>query len=203
MRLLDLSLSAAGLVALSPALLVIALAVKCSSPGPIFYRARRVGKNGQLFTLYKFRTMVADAAARGPGITGCGDPRITRVGRWLRATKLDELPQLLNTLKGEMSFIGPRPEDPRYVELYSTDQRRVLEVRPGITGAATLLHRHEERLLTGPDWEAMYRDEILPAKLQIELDYLSRRTLPKDLWILVQTVLALFRPSRQLDAHRG
>jgi lipopolysaccharide/colanic/teichoic acid biosynthesis glycosyltransferase len=203
MRLLDISISLIGLILLSPALLVVAVVVKCSSPGPIFYRARRVGKDGRLFDLYKFRTMVVDAAERGPRVTGSGDPRVTRAGRFLRRTKIDELPQLLNALKGEMSLVGPRPEDPRYVKSYSREQLQVLRVKPGITSPATVLHRHEEQMLTGPDWEETYRNQVLPAKLQIELNYLSHRTLPKDLLILAQTAFVLFGKPRHLDLHRG
>jgi lipopolysaccharide/colanic/teichoic acid biosynthesis glycosyltransferase len=193
MRLLDISLSLTGLILLSPVLLLAALVVKCSSTGPILYRARRVGKNGRFFHVYKFRTMVVDAAARGPAVTGCGDTRVTRAGRFLRRSKIDEMPQLYNVLRGDMSLVGPRPEDPRYVKSYSQDQLQVLRVKPGITSPATILHRHEERMLTGPDWETKYRNEILPAKVQIELNYLSRRTLSRDLLILAQTAVALFR----------
>jgi lipopolysaccharide/colanic/teichoic acid biosynthesis glycosyltransferase len=193
MRLLDVSLSLIGLILLSPVLALAALVVKCSSPGPIFHRARRVGKDGRLFDVYKFRTMVADAAVRGPGVTAAGDTRVTRAGRFLRRFKIDEMPQLFNVLKGNMSLVGPRPEDPRYVSSYSQDQLQVLRVKPGITSPATVLHRHEERMLTGPDWETRYRNEILPAKVQIELSYLSRRTLSRDLLILAQTAVALFR----------
>ena len=193
MRLLDISLSLIGLILLSPVFALAALVVKCSSPGPIFYRARRVGKDGRLFDVYKFRTMVADAAVRGPGVTASGDTRVTRAGRFLRRSKVDEMPQLFNVLKGDMSLVGPRPEDPRYVRSYSRDQLQVLRVKPGITSPATVLHRHEEQLLTGPDWETRYRNEILPAKVQIELNYLSRRTLSRDLLILAQTAVALFR----------
>jgi lipopolysaccharide/colanic/teichoic acid biosynthesis glycosyltransferase len=193
MRLLDVSLSLIALAVLSPVLLLAALAVKCSSPGPILYRARRVGKDGRLFDVYKFRTMLVDAASHGPALTRSGDTRVTGVGRFLRRSKIDELPQLFNVLTGSMSLVGPRPEDPRYVKSYSQDQLRVLRVRPGITSPATILHRHEERILTGPDWETRYRNEILPEKVQMELNYLSRRTLSQDLLILVQTAVALFR----------
>ena len=124
------------------------------------------------FRLYKFRRMVSDADKQGPGITATGDSRITRVGRFLRRTKIDELPQLINVLSGDMSLVGPRPEDPRYVTLYTPEQRRVLAVRPGITSAASLAYRHEEQLLAGADWETVYREEVLPAKLAIDLEYL-------------------------------
>ena len=203
MRWLEVSLSLLGLVALSPVLLAVAVAVKCSSPGPVLYRARPVGKDGRLFDLFKFRSMVTDAAERGPRVTGSGDARVTGVGRVLRRTKLDELPQLLNILAGDMALVGPRPEDPGYVTSYSAEQLQVLRVKPGLTSAATLLHRHEEQMLTGPDWDETYRREILPAKLQIELDYLSRRTLSKDVLILAQTASALFTRPARLGAHRG
>jgi lipopolysaccharide/colanic/teichoic acid biosynthesis glycosyltransferase len=189
MRPLDISISAAALVLLSPLLLAIAIGVKLSSPGPALYRARRGGKGGTVFTLYKFRTMY-DAPA-GPAITRQNDPRVTPFGRFLRRTKLDELPQLINLLKGDMSLVGPRPEDPEYLRLYSPDQRRVLDVRPGITSPATVRYRHEETMLTGPEWEQVYRNRILPEKLRIELDYLSRRTLAGDLKVLAQTAVAI------------
>lgn len=191
-RLLDMVAAVAGLVLLGPLFLAIAAAIKLDSPGPVFYRARRVGRHGQEFRLYKFRSMVADADRRGPGITAAGDRRITRVGRFLRRTKLDELPQLINVLKGEMSLVGPRPEDPRYVALYTPEQRRVLEARPGITSAASLAFRHEEQLLSGPDWEQVYRTQVMPAKLALDLDYLDRRTLASDLALIWRTILAMF-----------
>jgi len=195
--LLDISLSLVALVLASPLLAAIAVAVKASSSGPVLYRARRVGQAGRVFTLFKFRTMVVDSRQTGPAITRHEDPRVTRIGRFLRRTKLDELPQLVNTLIGNMSLVGPRPEDPEYVRLYSADQRRVLNVKPGITSAATMLHRDEEALLAGPDWERRYRTEILPEKLRLELDYLSRRTLSGDVRILAQTAAALLRhPAR-------
>ena len=203
MRLLDISISLLGLIVLSPLLLVVAVVVKCSSQGPVLYRARRAGRNGRPFTLYKFRSMVVDAADRGPRVTGSNDPRITGVGRILRRTKLDELPQLFNTLIGDMSLVGPRPEDPGYVKSYSADQLQVLRVKPGITSPATVLHRHEEELLNGPDWEETYRRVILPAKLEIELEYLSRRTLSKDVVILARTASALFMKRSRLGANRG
>jgi lipopolysaccharide/colanic/teichoic acid biosynthesis glycosyltransferase len=147
--------------------------------------------------------MVEDADEWGPKITGSDDPRVTRIGRILRRTKIDELPQLFNTLMGDMSLVGPRPEDPGYVRSYSPEQREVLRVKPGITSPATVLHRHEEQMLIGSDWEEKYRTEILPAKLRIELDYLSRRTLSQDLLILAQTVSALFTKPPRPVAGRG
>ncbi|MFZ1595653.1 MAG: sugar transferase [Anaerolineae bacterium] len=184
--------AAVGLMLLSPLFCWIALWIKLTSPGPVFYRAVRVGQDGRPFRLYKFRSMIAGTDRQGPGITATGDPRITRVGRFLRRAKLDELPQLLNVLKGEMSLVGPRPEDPRYVALYTPEQRRVLAVRPGITSAASLAFRHEEQLLAGEDWETHYRARVLPDKLALDLAYLARRTLLSDLALILRTLAAVF-----------
>jgi len=192
-RALDLTASSIGLVLLSPLFALVALAVKLDSPGPILFRGQRAGRAGEPFRMIKFRTMVADAAHKGPGITSAGDSRVTRVGRMLRRTKLDELPQLINVLRGDMSLVGPRPEDPAYVAGYTLEQRRLLDVRPGITGPASVRFRNEEQLLRGEDWERLYRDQVLPAKLRIELDYLERRSVLNDLSIVMQTVIALFR----------
>lgn len=192
-RWLDVAASLTGLAVLSPLFLLLSLYVKIDSPGPVFYRATRVGKDGRLFRLLKFRSMVINADGQGPGITATGDPRVTTAGRMLRRTKLDELPQLINVLKGEMSLVGPRPEDPRYVALYTSEQRRVLAVRPGITSAASLAYRHEEQMLVGADWEIIYREQVMPAKLAIDLDYLARRTLISDIHLIVQTIVAVFR----------
>ena len=192
-RWLDVAASLAGLAVLSPLFLMIGLWIKLDSPGPVFYRATRVGRNGRLFRLYKFRSMVAGADRQGPGITATGDARVTRAGRALRRTKIDELPQLLNVLSGDMSLVGPRPEDPRYVALYTPEQRRVLAVRPGITSAASLAYRHEEQLLAGPDWETVYREQVLPAKLAIDLDYLAQRSLWSDLGLIVRTIGSMLR----------
>jgi len=192
MRALDFVVSLVALVMLAPLLLIVAIIVKCSSPGPVLYRAERAGRYGRPFTLYKFRSMVVASPGTGPRITATGDPRITRVGRWLRRTKLDELPQFFNTLKGDMSLVGPRPEDPALVETYSADQRRLLTVKPGITSPATVLNRYEEELLSGPDPEAVYRRDVLPTKLRMELEYLDRRTVAGDLRVLAHTIVALF-----------
>lgn len=186
----DILASGAGLIILSPLMLGIAIAVRASSPGPALHRARRVGRGGQEFTLYKFRSMVADADRHGPGITAAGDGRVTGVGRFLRRTKLDELPQLINVLRGDMSLVGPRPEDPRYVALYTPEQRRILEQRPGITSMASLTYRHEERMLSGDDWERVYIEQVLPAKLAIDLDYAQRASVWRDIALILRTVLA-------------
>ena len=197
-RLIDIVISAIGLLFLSPLFLILAILIKVESCGPVFYRARRVGKDGELFDLLKFRSMVAGADKVGPAITASGDGRVTGVGRFIRRTKLDELPQLFNVLRGEMSLVGPRPEDPRYVALYTAEQRRVLTVRPGITSAASLAYRHEEEVLSGRNWEAVYRNEIMPAKLAIDLAYIANRTVWTDLELVARTILSVFRgPARR------
>lgn len=192
-RAFDLVGSVLGLLILSPLFLGIALAIKVDSAGPILYRAKRAGREGKEFRLFKFRTMIADADQRGPGITVSGDLRVTRLGRLLRHTKLDELPQLINILKGEMSLVGPRPEDPRYVALYTPEQRQVLSVRPGITSPASLHFRSEEALLIGPDWEARYTQQIMPRKLAIDLEYVRNQKFWQDMVILLRTTAVLWR----------
>jgi lipopolysaccharide/colanic/teichoic acid biosynthesis glycosyltransferase len=189
----DVAAAAVGIILLSPLLIGIGVLIKAHDGGPLFYRATRVGKGGQRFRLYKFRTMVVDADLWGPAVTTRGDSRITPIGRWLRRTKLDELPQLLNVLLGDMSLVGPRPEDPRYVALYNLEQQQILSVRPGITSAASLAYRHEELMLSGPDWEDMYVDNLMPAKLKIDLEYLSKRTLWTDVVLILRTIAAMFR----------
>lgn len=171
----------------------IAILVKLDSRGPIFFHGARVGKDGVFFCIWKFRTMVSDAAERGAGITTRNDPRITRVGKFLRRWKLDELPQLWNVVRGEMSLVGPRPEDPRYLQYYTPAQRRVLSVAPGITSAASLAFGNEQELLHGANWEEVYIRQVLPAKLNIELDYLEHRTFWTDVAILCRTGLFFFR----------
>ena len=171
---------------------LIALWIKLDSSGPILHHSVRVGKGGQHFSIYKFRTMIINADKQGPAITAASDSRITRSGKFLRNTKLDELPQLLNVLVGDMSLVGPRPEDPRYVALYTPDQRRVLDTRPGITSAASLEFRNEEALLMQENWEEVYREQIMPKKLSIDLEYLSQRTLGTDIKLVVKTVCCMF-----------
>jgi lipopolysaccharide/colanic/teichoic acid biosynthesis glycosyltransferase len=190
-RALDVTASSIGLVLLGPLFVLLGLVIKLGSPGPVFFRGERVGKDGKHFRVYKFRTMVANAARKGPSITAAGDPRVTRVGHFLRRKKLDELPQLINVLIGDMSLVGPRPEDPRYVAIYTPEQRKALCVRPGITSLASINYRHEEKLLQGDGWEQIYREEILPAKLQIELDYLEHRSVWRDIYVVTQTLLSL------------
>ncbi|KAB2853470.1 MAG: sugar transferase, partial [Anaerolineae bacterium] len=155
--------------------------------------AKRVGKDGREFRLYKFRTMVNNADKQGPGITAAGDNRITRVGRILRRAKLDELPQLINVLRGEMSLVGPRPEDPRYVALYDERQRTVLSVHPGITSLASVEYRNEEKILQGSDWEKLYIEKVMPDKLTLDLQYVENQSLWLDIKIISKTLLSLFK----------
>ncbi|MGA7732696.1 MAG: polysaccharide biosynthesis protein [Chloroflexia bacterium] len=191
-RAFDIIGALLGLVLLSPLLLTAGMAIWLYDRGPALYRSLRVGKDGRAFRLFKFRTMVAGADKLGPGVTARGDTRITPVGRWLRGTKLDELPQLINVLVGDMSLVGPRPEDPRYVAHYTRRQLPVLNARPGMTSAASLIYRHEEAMLAGPDWEAIYIKEIMPAKVAADLHYLSHRSFWSDLGLIVRTVVAMF-----------
>ena len=192
-RALDLCVASVLIVALLPAWLVCAVMVKVSSPGPAVHRAQRVGMGGRRFTLLKFRTMVVGAAQLGPGITTVGDRRVTAVGRHLRRWRFDETLQLLNVVRGEMSLVGPRPEDPRYVESYTPAQRRLLAVRPGMTSPATLAFRNEEELLDRSAPEEHYLDVILQEKLAIELHYLDSRSTARDCALLIRTLAALFR----------
>lgn len=193
-RAFDFVISLLVILIALPLWLAVAMAIKLDSPGPVFHRATRIGKGGKSFTLYKFRTMVADAPWRGPGITQRDDPRITRVGRFLRKFKIDEMPQLINVLKGEMSIVGPRPEDPRYVAHYTPEQRRVLSVRPGMASPAFVEYRHEEELLAaaGDDVERVYLTQILPDKLRLDLDYIEQQSFLGDLAVLAQAAHSLF-----------
>jgi lipopolysaccharide/colanic/teichoic acid biosynthesis glycosyltransferase len=195
-RLLDIVLAGAALVVLTPLLAVVALAIVLTDGRPVLYVATRVGQHGRNFHLYKFRTMITARSpllAQGSSVTVHNDPRITRVGRILRTTKIDELPQFFNVVRGDMSLVGPRPEDPEYVALYTPEQRRILELKPGITSVAALEYVDEGELLKGDDWEAVYREQIVPAKLALEAAYAARRTLWTDIGLLFRTAVMLVR----------
>lgn len=193
-RLFDLLVALAGLLILAPVFLVIAGAVRLSSRGPVLFRQERVGCHGRPFLILKFRTMVQDAEQRGPQLTAGDDARVTGLGAVLRHYKLDELPQLLNVLRGDMSLVGPRPEVPRYVAQYTPAQRRVLEVRPGITDPASVAFRNEAAILAqAKDPERYYIECIMPEKLRMNLEYLDRRSFWLDLRLIVQTVLVAIR----------
>jgi lipopolysaccharide/colanic/teichoic acid biosynthesis glycosyltransferase len=192
-RAMDVALAAVGLVALSPLFIVCAVLAKAQSPGRALFWGPRIGRGGRRFLMAKFRTMVADAPGKGPGVTAQDDPRMTPIGRFLRKTKLDELPQLLNVLNGTMSLVGPRPELPRYVACYNERQRRVLSVRPGITGPTQIAYRHEQELLKGqPDVEAYYITVLMPAKLEMDLSYIERRRFWTDVAYLFKTLGRVF-----------
>lgn len=191
-RLLDVAVSVGALAALAPVLAAIAVGVLVDSGRPVLFRQERVGRGFRRFRMYKFRTMAN--GARGPGITVAGDRRVTRLGRVLRATKLDELPQLWNVLKGEMSLVGPRPELPEYVERFRERYERILTVRPGITDLASVRFRSEEQWLARHEEPLRaYAEEVLPAKLELAEEYVERRSLWLDVRILARTVGATLR----------
>jgi lipopolysaccharide/colanic/teichoic acid biosynthesis glycosyltransferase len=205
-RPVEAALAAAGLVASAPLLAVAAAAIAATSGLPVFFRQERVGRGGRPFTLIKLRTMRTSGA--GPRVTAGNDPRITAVGRFLRRTKLDELPELWNVLRGDMSFVGPRPEVADYVHPESPLWREVLSVRPGLTDPVTLSLRHEEALLEAVrgDREKYYRETLQPRKLEGYVDYLRRRSWRSDLGVLLATAGAILRPrraDRELEGVRG
>ena len=191
-RAFDLVVASLGLVLLSPLMAIAALLVKLDSSGPIFFRQERMGKGFRPFFIYKFRTMVQDGSRTGSPITSGDDPRITRVGRFLRRTKIDELPQLINVLKGDMAFVGPRPEVPEFVELFRQDYEEILRVRPGITDLASLKYRDEAALLgksSNPTRE--YVTQILPDKIRLGKDYIKRSSFLFDLSLIFKTLIRL------------
>jgi lipopolysaccharide/colanic/teichoic acid biosynthesis glycosyltransferase len=188
-RALDVAVALAGLAVLAPLLVVVAAAVALESRGPALFNAVRVGRDGRRFRMRKFRTMTVDAD--GPRITTADDARVTRLGRVLRATHLDEVPQLWNVLVGEMSLVGPRPEDPAFVDADDPAWRRVLSVRPGITGPAQLrFSRREQDALGAADPERDYRERVLPEKLRADVEYVERRTFVGDVLLLLRTPFA-------------
>lgn len=191
-RLFDIVCAALGLLVLSPVLLVCTLLVGLTSPGGVLFRQERMGKDGVPFTIYKFRSMRKDNA--GLKISTSHDTRITPVGRVLRKTKLDELPQLWNVLKGDMSFVGPRPEVREYTDLYTPEQRQVLLVRPGITGLASIRYRNENELLTASsDPNRTYIEEVMPAKLALDLEYIPRACVSYDIKLILETLVTVVR----------
>lgn len=191
-RLFDIFFSLAGLLFLMPVFFVVAILLKRESKGPVFYKQTRVGLNQRCFQLIKFRTMCPDADKMGLLTIGDHDARITRFGCWLRKHKVDELPQLLNILKGEMSFVGPRPEVPKYVEMYDVSQRRVLTVKPGITDWASIKYIDESSLLaTADDPESFYIHKVIPSKISQNLKYIDHHNLWIDCKIISQTLKSI------------
>lgn len=193
-RLFDLLASLIGLFFLLPFLLLIVIWIRLDSPGPVFFRQERVGQYGKIFRIHKFRTMVVDAESLGKQLTVGRDPRITRSGHFLRKYKLDELPQLLDVISGDMSLVGPRPEVPGYVAHYPDDMREaVLSVRPGITDRASIEFRSENDILgKAEDPHKTYVETILPIKLRYHLDYVQNRSFWKDLKLIFETIGAIF-----------
>jgi lipopolysaccharide/colanic/teichoic acid biosynthesis glycosyltransferase len=186
----DTVISGVLLFVLSPLLLALAVLVKLDSSGPVLFRQPRLGKSARLFEILKFRTMVVHPE-NGPSVTGRSDPRVTRIGRILRRYDLDELPTLFNVFKGEMSFVGPRPEVPKFLPYYTDEQRRVFAVRPGLTDLATLAFRHEAVSLSGQDLEQTYVREILPRKLALNLQYIRGQNFFCDLGIIFRTLTTI------------
>ena len=191
-RLFDLVAASGALVLLSPIFAAVAVAIKLDDGGPVFFRQVRVGRHRRSFKIWKLRTMRVDAERLGGALTVERDPRITRFGRVLRASKLDEIPQLLNVIVGDMSIVGPRPEVPRYVAMYDNLQRQVLDLRPGITDPASIEYRNESALLaTATDPEAFYVSQLMPEKIRINLEYAAHATLLTDLQVIGRTLAVL------------
>ena len=189
-RAFDIICSGLGIIVLSPVLIIIAILIKKGSDGPVFFKQIRVGEKGRNFEILKYRTMVVDAEKLGRQITVGNDNRITKIGGFLRKYKLDELPQLFNVFKGDMSLVGPRPEVPRYVELYNEEQRKVLEVKPGITDLASIQYRDENALLgTAEDPDDMYINTIMPDKLALNLEYIRKSNIFFDIYIIINTII--------------
>jgi len=188
-RLFDLLLSSVGLILLSPVILVLALLIKLHDRGPVFYRGERVGRGGTIFRIYKFRSMVVNAEKTGVSSTTKEDPRVTPIGRFLRKTKLDELPQLLNVFSGQMSIVGPRPEVKKFTDLYDDKEKVLLELRPGITDYASLWDINEAEVLAGSsDPDKDYMEKIRPEKIRLQLKYERERSLWTDIKIVLLTI---------------
>ncbi len=193
-RTFDILASAAGLLLLSPLFLVVALWIKCDSCGPVFYRQTRVGRGNRNFRLFKFRSMYVDSDKKGLLTVGGRDSRVTKSGYFIRKYKIDELPQLINVFTGDMSFVGPRPEVRRYVDLYTAEQLHVLDVRPGITDRASVKYRNENDLLAmAEDPEEYYVRVIMPDKLAMNLGYVAHHSLWSDIGIIFFTFAAIWR----------
>jgi len=191
-RFFDILISLIAFILLSPLFLIITVIIKLTSPGPVFYKGKRVGKGGEIFLMHKFRSMITNADKVGSDLTKYGDNRITGIGKFLRKTKIDELPNLIDVLKGDMSLVGPRPESPSYTQYYNERQKKVLNVRPGITGLAQLQNRREElKLKDQPDPEKYYIHELMPKKLEIDLYYVENRNFMLDLKIILKTFLPI------------
>ncbi len=193
-RMFDILFSLIGLVIFLPLMAILSILIKKEDRGPVLYRGKRVGRDGNLFGMLKFRTMVMNAEKLGGPSTSDDDPRITKAGKSLRKFKLDELPQLINVLKGEMSFVGPRPEVPMEVKTYNDEEKRILTVKPGITDYASLtFHNEGEILKGGSDPHQAYREKIRPEKLKLALKYVEKQSFWVDLKIILETIKTLVK----------
>lgn len=194
-RLFDVIFSLFGLILVLPLFLIIAILIKKESPGPVFYRGVRVGKNGKNFRIFKFRTMVPGAEKLGGYSTPSDDPRLLKIGHFLKKYQLDELPQLINVLKGEMSLVGPRPEVPYYVDMMTEEEKKIiLSVRPGMTDLASLWNFHEGEVLKGsPDPEKTYMEKVRPRKIELQIEYVKNRSFWMDLKIIFKTIIKIFK----------
>lgn len=191
-RVFDIFFSLLGLVVLSPLLLIVAVWIKLSTREKVFYKQVRMGQNLKLFEIYKFQTMVPDADKMGPLVTVGEDPRVTKPGKFLRKYKIDELPQLFNVLKGDMSFVGPRPEVPKYLPYYTIEQLKLFKIKPGITDYASIEFRDEEEYLSeNQDKPNFYEEVLLPRKLRYSLRYLTNYSIIKDITIILLTILSV------------
>ncbi len=196
-RFFDIVFSLTGLVLISPLFLIIALLIKLEDKGPVFYQGTRVGRFAVPFRMFKFRTMVVNADKIGGPSTADDDPRITGTGKFLRKYKLDELPQLINVLKGEMSFVGPRPEVPFYVNMFTEEEKKILTVKPGITDWASLWNPDEGAILAGSsDAEKTYMEKIRPRKIQLQLKYVKKHSLSIDLKIVSLTLKTVLKKGK-------
>lgn len=193
-RIFDLLVSFIGLIILSPFLLIIALLIKIDSTGPVFFKQKRVGKDGKIFNIFKFRTMINDAERKGLQITVGKDIRITRLGHFLRKTKVDELPQLINVIIGDMSFVGPRPEVPKYVNMYNEYQKNILKVKPGITDIASIEYINESEILSNSENpEKTYVDTIMVDKIGLNMKYITNISLINDIKLIMRTIYKIAR----------
>lgn len=195
-RVMDFCIALVVFLLLSPLFALAAILIKLTSKGSILYKGKRVGKNGKIFTMYKFRTMFTDADKKGPKLTYKNDPRVTPLGKYFRILKIDELPQFFNVLKGDMSLVGPRPEDPKYIGYYTKKQRKILELKPGMTGLAQLKYKNIEELLEEGKITKTYISKIIPEKYRLNMKYLQKSSLLFDIKILIFTLLSLFKIKR-------
>jgi len=192
-RVFDIFSSLVGLILISPVFLIVPVLIRLDSKGPVFFKQWRIGKDGKQFRIYKFRTMVQDADKVGSLITAGNDQRITRIGKLLRRYEIDELPTLINVLKGDMSIVGPRPEAPKYLHHYDRKYREILSVRPGITDLGTLSFRDEAKYLNAQNYEDIYETEILPQKLDLYLKYICTRSFLLDVRIIFKTITLILK----------